>query len=118
VFYLRRYGIIWIVAPFAFVNEGVTLTPTPAMSPQNNLFVSPQAIITRRLTGLRTEFEPARGAQRRRHYFDPFAGLESWLRQPGWDLIEDRLKQTTRSRVLEKSAQANFGTIGRSYKRL
>jgi hypothetical protein len=87
------------------------------MSPKNNLFVSPHAIITRRLTGPRTEFEPARGAQRRRHYFDPFAGLESWLRQPGWDLIEDRLKQTVRGRVFEQSAPANFGTIARSYKR-
>jgi hypothetical protein len=87
------------------------------MSPQNNLFVSPKAIITRRLTGARTEFEPPRGAQRRRHYFDPFAGLESWLRQPGWDLVEDRLKQTIRSRGFEKSATANFGTIARSYKR-
>jgi hypothetical protein len=87
------------------------------MSPQNNLFVSPKAIITRRLTGARTEFEPPRGAQRRRHYFDPFAGLESWLRQTGWDLVEDRLKQTVRSRVFEKSAKAHFGTIGRSYKR-
>jgi hypothetical protein len=87
------------------------------MSPQNNLFVSSQAIITRRLTGLRTKFEPARGAQHRRHYFDPFAGLETWLRQPGWDLIEDRLKQTVQGRVLEKSITANFGTIARSYKR-
>jgi hypothetical protein len=87
------------------------------MSPKNNLFVSSQAIITRRLTGSRTEFEPARGAQRRRHYFDPFAGLESWLRQPGWDLIEDRLKQTVQGRVIERSATANFGTIARSYKR-
>jgi hypothetical protein len=87
------------------------------MSPENNLFVSPQAIITRRLTGPRTEFEPSRCAQRRRHYFDPFAGLESWLRQPGWDLVEDSLKQTARSRVFQKSEKANFGTIGRSYKR-
>jgi hypothetical protein len=87
------------------------------MSPQNNLFVSPHANITRRLTGPRNEFEPARGAQRRRLHFDPFAGLESWLRQPGWDLIEARLKQMTRSRGFEQSAAANFGTIGRSYKR-
>jgi hypothetical protein len=87
------------------------------MSPKNNFSVSPNAIITRRLTGPRTDFEPSRGAQRRRHYFDPFAGLESWLRQPGWDLIEDRLKQTVRGRVLEKSGAANFGTIARSYKR-
>jgi hypothetical protein len=87
------------------------------MSPQNNLFGSPKAIITRRLTGTRNEFEPSRGTQHRRHYFDPFAGLESWLRRPGWDLIEDRLKQTVRGRVLGTSATAHFGTIGRSYKR-
>jgi hypothetical protein len=87
------------------------------MSPRNNLFVSSQAIITRRLTGSRTEFKSSPDAQRRRHYFDPFAGLESWLRQPSWDLIEDRLKQTVRGRVIERSATANFGTIARSYKR-
>jgi hypothetical protein len=115
--YPRRSGRVWTVAPFAFVNEGVPLNPAPAMSPQDNLFVSPKAIITRRLTGPRTEFEPSRSAQRRRQYFDPFAGLESWLRQTGWDLVEARLKQTARSRVFEKSAQAHFGTIGRSYKR-
>jgi hypothetical protein len=101
----------------AFVNEGVPFNPAPAMSPQNNLLASPQPIITRRLTGPRNEFEPSRGTQRRRHCFDPFAGLESWLRRPGWDLIEDRLKQTVRVRVFEKPAEANFGTIGRSYKR-
>jgi hypothetical protein len=87
------------------------------MSTQTNLFASPQAMITRRLTGLRTEFEPARDRQSRRPNFDPFAGVESWLRQPGWDLIEARLKQTARSRVLGQSAEAHFGTIGRSYKR-
>jgi hypothetical protein len=87
------------------------------MSTQTNLAVSSKAIITRRLTGPRTEFEPSRGAQHRRHYFDPFAGLESWLRQPGWDLIEARLKQTAPRRIFGKSAEAHFGTIGRSYKK-